>query len=523
MPHPAETLAQAKAHHRSGQLRDAEQLYRQILAADGTNAEVCYLLGETCQAQGALSEAAAALERAVQLKPDYAEAHNYLAAVLKEQNKLDEAAAHCRRALELKPDNAGAHGNLAAILEKQGRFAEAADCYRKILALMPNYAPAHNNLGVVLEQQGQLDQAVACWRRALELQPDFAETHNNLGVVLAQQDKPDEAAACYRRALELQPDFADAHVNYALTLLSMGRLAEGWREYEWRLKRPGEEKPALAQPRWTGSPLAGRTILLRSEQGLGDTLQFIRFAELLRQQGGTVKIEVPRALVPLLQQSGFRGLVAEGTPAGDFDVHIPLMSLLGVLGTALESIPGGVPYISAEGRLVEHWRSELRATDNFKIGIVWQGNPNYPIDRYRSIPLARFAPLAQDGVELISLQNGFGREQLAGIEGQFAVRDLGEGIDTEHGPFMDTAAIIKNLDLVVTCDSVVAHLAGAMGAEVWVAQALVPDFRWMLGRAENSWYPTMRRFRQSAQGDWNSVFRNIHSELSGVLEKRNAS
>ena len=505
-----------------GRLDEAGACFRRALELKGDFVDAHNNLGAILQRQGQLDEAAQCIRRALDLKPDFAAAHANLGAVLQSQQRHEEAAASIRRALELKPDYAEGHNNLGTVLQQQLRLDEAAASYRRALDLKPDYAEAHFNLGAVLAKQEQFDEAAASYRRAMELKPHDAEVHNGLAVVLAAQHKLDEAAACSRRALELKPEYAEAHFNYALTLLLMGRLAEGWREYEWRLKRKGEEQPALAQPRWTGSPPAGRTILLRSEQGLGDTLQFIRYAEVVRQQGATVKIEVPRSLVPLLEQSGLRGLVVEGTPLGDFDFHVPLMSLLGIFGTTLESIPGGVPYISAKEHLVERWRDVLRATDDFKIGIVWQGNPSHPTDRYRSIPLAHFAPLAQNGVELISLQQGFGCEQLAGVRGKFVVRELGEGVDKQHGAFMDTAAIIKNLDLVVTCDSAVAHLAGAMGARVWVPLAFLPDFRWMLARADSPWYPTMRLFRQSVRGDWSTVFQGIARELSSVLKNRGA-
>ena len=632
----AETLAQAKALHQAGQLREAEQGYLRVLQADGGHAEAHFLLGAAYYQMGQANEAIASLAQAVRLKPDYAEAHQHMGAVLAQQGKLDEAiasleqalllrpgapeiaehlravrvvadnnrgnalagqgkldeavacfrrvlaldpnyieahnnlgtvlaeqarwgeaiasyrralelkpelgeahlnlgialshqgaldeaAASCRRSLELAPDVAESHDQLARILRKQQKPNEAEACCRRALELKPNFAEAQNTLSLALWDQDRLDEAVASCRRTLELNPNFAEAHDNLALVLRDQLKLDEALGCCRRALELKPDFAEARFNHSITLLMMGRMAEGWPEFEWRWKRRSVEEPAAHQPRWTGTSLAGRTILLRSEYGLGDTLQFIRYVKLVRQQGGTAMIEVQPPLVPLLEQSGFQGLLPRGAPLPDCDVHAPLMSLPGLFGTTLENIPGGVPYLSVDARRVEYWRDVLRVTDDFQVGIAWQGNRGYVADRQRSIPLARFAPLAQRGVELIRLQKGVGSEQLAGIAGTFHVRDLGDSVDAGPGAFLDTAAIMMNLDLVVTSDSAVAHVAGALGVPVWVPLAFAPDWRWMLGRDDSPWYPTMRLFRQAAPGEWDGVFQRIRGELSSAVKNRCAS
>jgi hypothetical protein len=244
---------------------------------------------------------------------------------------------------------------------------------------------------------------------------------------------------------------------------------------------------------------------------LGDTLHFIRYAELIAQRGAQVRIEVQRSLLPLLARSGFSNLFAKGSPHPVFDVHAPLLSLPGLVGTTLDNIPCRVPYLAADPRLVERWRDVLGG--GRKVGIVWQGNPLHEGDRFRSIPLTAFAPLASAGVELVSLQQGAGREQLAGLGGDFLVRELPGPIDESHGAFMDTAAIIANLDLVVTCDTAIAHLAGGLGAPVWLALSSAPDWRWMRDRSDTPWYPTMRLFRQKKLFDWDEVFDEMRSEL----------
>ena len=502
---------------KQGRFDEAAACCRRALELKPDFAEAHYNLGAILAKQTDLDGAVACYRRALQLNPDLAEAHNNLAAVLKDQNKLDEAAACCRRTLELKPDFAEAHANLAAVFQKQEKFDEAVAEYRRTLELNPDLVEVHNELAVVLSTQGRFDEAAACWRRALELKPDFAEAHHNRGIALMQQGKPEEALTCLREALEVKPDFAEAHNNRAMTLIQLGRFTEGWPEYEWRWKRKGQEEPILPQPRWTGTPLAGRTILLRSEQGLGDTLQFIRYAEHLKQQGGTVIAEIPAVLARLVARCpGVDRVVAVGERMPAFDVHLPLLSLPGMLHTTLENIPANVPYLSAAEELVQKWQQELGSETGFKIGIAWQGNRAHPSDRTRSIPLARFAGLARiPGVRLYSLQMGAGREQLTELANLMPITDLGDRL----GDFHNTAAILGNLDLVISCDSAPVHLAGALGVRVWVALAFAPDWRWMLGRTDSPWYPTMRLFRQNAPGDWEDVFQKIQAELIDIVPR----
>lgn len=608
----ADTLAQAQAHHKVGDLRNAEQLYRRVLQSDPAHAQALYLLAEVCQAlrrpaeaeamlrqavrakpgfpeahnnlgvamvvQGRPAEAAAFFRRAIELKPDYVEANYNLAAaavaqnaldeaaarcrravelkpdlvdghlmlaniavrrkqlgeaeacyrraielkpnlaaahaslggLLAKQEKLDEAAAHYRRALQLKPDAAAVHNDLGALLAKQRRFDEAIVCCRRALELKPDFAEGHNNLGVIYQGQELWEEAAASYRRALELKPELAEAHNNLGVVLVQQDKVDEVLACCARALELAPDFAEAHLNNACALLSVGRFAEGWSEYEWRWKQQDVQEPRFAQPRLTLGALEGRTVLLHCEQGYGDTLQFIRYAELLQQRGARVIVRCPPGLKRLLARLPGVEVVPEG-PLPEFDVHAPLLSVPGILETALASIPARIPYLAPDEESVEIWKRELKRDAGIHVGIAWCGNPEHRSDRWRSIPLAHFAGLARiPGVHVYSLQVGAGREQLTQAAGQMAITDLGGRLEDFH----DTAAVMRNLDLVIGCDSAPVHLAGALGVPVWVAVTHAADWRWMRERTDSPWYPTMRVFRQSVPGDWGAVFARIEEEFS---------
>jgi hypothetical protein len=269
------------------------------------------------------------------------------------------------------------------------------------------------------------------------------------------------------------------------------------------------------QPQWDGSPLEGRTILIHAEQGLGDTIQFIRYAPLVKRRGGTVIVECQPVLSQLLAGCpGIDRLIAQGSPLPAFDVHVPLLSLPRIFGTTLADVPAEVPYLFADAALIERWRDELAGVPGVKIGIAWQGNTRFPADCMRSIPLTHFAPLAQvDGVRLFSLQKGPGREQLAATAAYLPVIDLADRLDEKAGGFMDTAAVVKNLDLIITSDTAIAHLAGALGVPVWVGLALGADWRYLLGREDSPWYPTMRLFRQTRLGDWDGVFERIASEL----------
>jgi tetratricopeptide (TPR) repeat protein len=433
---------------------------------------------------------------------------------------LDDAVPCFRHALELKPDYTEVHNNLGNALKDQGKLDEAVACFRRALELKPDFAGVHDNLGIALKDEGKLDEAVACFRRALELKPDFAEAHNNLGIALRELGMLDEGIACWRRALELKPDFAQARLNQSLISLLTGDFQRGWPEFEWRWKTKQCPRRDFSQAPWDGQPLEGSTILLHAEQGLGDTIQFIRYVPLVKQRGGAVIVECQRPLLSLLTSCvGIDRLVGRGEPLPAFDVQAPLLSLPGVFHTALGDVPAAVPYLFADPNLVQRWRQELGRLAGFKIGIAWQGNPLHQSDRSRSIPLGSFEPLARcSGVRLLSLQKEAGVEQLREIAGRFSVIDLGSRMDEASGAFMDTSAVMMSLDLVVTSDTAIAHLAGALGVPVWVALSFVPDWRWLLGRSDSPWYPTMRLFRQDSRGDWQGVFEKIKAELCAQLQ-----
>ncbi|HEY1785400.1 MAG TPA: tetratricopeptide repeat protein [Pirellulales bacterium] len=571
-------FAEAHRQHSAGRLAEAAAVYRELLALRPDVAEVHNNLGAVLRNLGQADEALAHCEQALALRPDYAEAHYNLGAVLRDRGKLDQAAARYQQALALRPDYADAHYNLGVTFAQQGKLEQAAArfehaialrpnhpdsyynlgvvlrgqgklqpavaCYEQALALKPNYAEAHNNLGTLIRDQGKLDQAAAHFEQAIALKPTFVQAYNNLGIVLREQGDLDQAAARYRQALALRPDFAEAHNNLGTTLWDLGALDEatasyqqalalkpdfaeaefslatcylsqgdfqlGWPAYEARLRFAGAAMPRDL-PRWTDQPLPGRSLLLVAEQGLGDTIQFMRYARVLKRRGARIVLAVQKALGRLLANHPDVDELFMLGSASEFprcDFYLPLLSAPGALGTTAATIPSDVPYLAADPMLTDQWRAELAVTGGFNIGIAWQGSRDYPSDRWRSTALRNFAPLARlPGVRLISLQKGLGSEQAATID--FPLLDLSGRLDGVAGAFMDTAAVIRNLDLLVTPDTVIAHLAGALGAPVWVALPLAPDWRWPRAGDESPWYPTMRLFRQTTLAGWPEVISRI--------------
>jgi tetratricopeptide (TPR) repeat protein len=425
---------------------------------------------------------------------------------------LPQAEEICRRILAQTPRHAQALQLLGVIELLAGRHADAIDTLSRAVAIEPRRATLQNDLGEALRADGQFDQARACYKRSIQLNPNLAKTHLNLGRVLLIKVDHAKAIHEFRRAIELEPDNFDAHHILGTALLSLGDFEQGWREYAWRTHAPIHPSNRRTAPRWDGSPLEGKQLQVYAEQGLGDTLQFIRYLPLIAHRVGQIEAVVQPELIPLLADSGFGKLVPDSAPAGPCDAQIPLLDLPRLLGTTLETVPADVPYLRADRGLVERWRERLGKA--FKVGIAWQGNKHYYLDRYRSIPLAQFEPLAKvSGVRLISLQVGDAANRIDELAGRFAVTRLDDW-DTEHVTLMDTAAVMMNLDLVVTSDTVIAHLAGALGLPVWVAVCASPDWRWMLERADSPWYPTMRLFRQSRIGQWSGVFATIADALT---------
>jgi tetratricopeptide (TPR) repeat protein len=496
-----------------GRFADAVGCFRRALALQPLRPEVLNNLGVALTRQGSAAEAEACYRRAVELRPDYAEAHNNLGSLLTARERAAEAVVSCRQALALLPRYAEAHSNLGNALQRLERFAEAESCYREALRLKPNFLDACHNLALALAAQDRPEEAVTHYQAVLRSRPDHAESLNNLGASLKDLGRLDEAVAAYRQAIALRPDYTGAHLNLTLALLVQGRFTEGWAELEWLL---GRWALPFTQPLWDGTPLPNGTILLYyRDLGLGDIFQFVRYALLVKERVGRVVIEVPPAMSTILSTCpGVDQIVEEGGELPPFDVYTTQLRLPRLFDPRPADTRVSGPYLFADPALVARWRQRLAGLRGLKIGIAWEANRKHPDSRPRCVPLRQFAPLARlPGVQLIALQKGGGLDQLAAVANEFSVTSFGDELDTTAGPFMDTAAIMMNLDLVISADTSVVHLAGALGRPVWVVLPFAPDWRWLLQREDTPWYPTLRLFRQRVRGQWEDVFERMIGEL----------
>ena len=441
---------------------------------------------------------------------------------LQDLKKFDAAIASYDEAIQLKPDYADAYSNRGNALKELEQFDAAIADYDKAIQLKPDLADAYSNRGNALQDLKQFDAAIASYDKAIQLKPGYAEAYYNRGNALQDLKQFDAAIASYDKAIQLKPDYADAYWNNSLALLRLGDFSRGWELYEWRWRRddPIFEGRGFTKPLWLGiESLQNKTILIHAEQGLGDTIQFCRYVKSVTSIAAKVVLEVQPSLVKLMEELDLSlDILARGTTLPNFDYHCPLLSLpLAFQNIGDTAIPTE-SYIKAGQARIEKWRSHFN-NEQFNIGINWQGNANLKIDIGRSFPLALFEGVASfSKVKLFSLQKNEGTEQLNNLPKEMVIESFGEDVDSE-GAFLDTAAIIKSLDLVITSDTAVAHLAGALGCRVWLVLKWVPDWRWMLDEDSSSWYPSMRLFRQNKADDWEGVFDKIESELNLLVQK----
>jgi hypothetical protein len=435
--------------------------------------------------------------------------------------RFAEAAEDYGRALALKPDYAEALYNNALALEKLSRFNDALTSLDRAIALNPDYPEAHNLRGNLLCALMQWEKALASYDRAVALAPAYADAVNNRGVALLQMKRLDEAIESHTRAIALKPDFAEAYYKRGLAKLLAVRFREGWADAEWRgrIEATVAERPKLALPEWRDEPPVGRRILVYAEQGWGDTIQFCRYLPLLAERGAKVTFLAPTRLLRLLKPLDETvRLIDAAHDQGLFDFQCALMSLPHRLGTDLENVPNRVPYLAAEKALADTWRARLG--EGLKIGIAWQGNPKGGVDRGRSVPLGAFFPLARvSGARLIALQKNDGLEQLADLPPDVRIETPPAPFDEGPDAFVDSAAIMAALDLIVTTDTAIAHLAGALNRPVWLALRYVPDWRWLLEREDSPWYSGMRLFRQETPGDWTPMFARMAQELAALAKR----
>jgi len=491
-----------------------------------TTAETYHQRGYELHRAGQIEEAAAHYREAVRLKPDFTAAWTNLGLAGISLEEFGEAERCQREALRLDPDFADAHNNLGMVHYQLGRVAEAENCFRAALRLRPDYVNALTNLAIALHSIGHLDTAETTYREALAAGADPLTTHSNLSVLLRETRRLDQAETHAREALAIDPDFPPAQVNLALALLLTERWTEAWPLYEarWQVGDLAHERRPFTQPQWTGvEPIAGQVILLHAEQGYGDTLQFCRYAPLVAARVARVILEVQPALARLAATlDGVDQVVARGDHLPDFNFHCPLMSLPGAFGTTPETVPAATPYMFADPDAMLAWRDKLADLPGRRVGLVWAGSARarqphaLGLDRRRSMRLADFAPLAAvEGCSFVSLQLGSAAAQLRSSPNGLVVHDLTDGLHD----FADTAALVANLDLVISVDTAVAHLAGALGRPVWLLNRFDTCWRWLLDRDDTPWYPSLRQFRHpGGEAGWSRVMPRVRAALTAFAE-----
>ncbi len=536
----------------SGETHDAIKAYTQLLTLAPDRSEIYLLLSSLCQKAGDLQQAIDHARKAVELFPQVAECHFYLADCLTETTEPHLAIPIYRAGLELQPQHVAAQTRLATLLSQVGYTAEAQAAYHQALRLNPDTADvlsnlstlplgwndlrtaevlllralerdpnlimANCNLGAVYERQGRYLEATECFRKALTTDPSHVATLGNLGLTLGHMGDHEGAITCYELALARQPQTPTIEFNLSLEYLAGGDLLRGFAAYEsrWRTQTFAGKCPTYPQPQWHGEDITGRTILIHSEQGLGDTLQFVRFVPLVAQRGARIILQIQSLLIDLLEDtSGAAQVLSNEEDPTHFDVHIPMMSLPAALGTTLETIPPPL-YLQPERHPSARALAHHLEAPGLRVGLVWSGNPEHLRDRHRSLPLTTLAPLfALEGITFFSLQKGPSSAQLNGIPVDQRPIDLAPHLAN----FTHTAEAIRNLDLVLTVDTAVCHLAGTLGKPVWILLPHVADWRWLRDRTDNPWYPRARLFRQSIGGRWDQVIDQVCQELNKLMAR----
>jgi len=518
-PHDPDTLnSLADAYLGQGQIQSASHCCHHLAELLPQSPEIHHRLGKLQERLGDWGTAMESYRRALALQPDSPGLYGSLAGLQYKQGAFAEAVESCRRALALDPHQPEVLTQLGNALTDLGNYRGAVEAHRRALALQPNSPHPLFGLGYFFERKGDIGSAVETYRTALKLNPQLSRAHLLLGSARLLQGDLEEAAESFERALQLEPDSAEARAYLGLIHLKQGNFRRGLREYEdrWNTAYGFRFRRKFSQPLWRGEPLEGSRILLHCEQGMGDTLQFVRYVPLVAARGGKVILEVQPRLHRLLSQTpGAAEVICRDEALPEVDWQCPLLSLPLALETELSTIPAPIPYVRPDPLEVETWRQRLPG-NTLRVGIAWAGNAMHPHELWRSIPLEQLAPLTNlEGATFYSLQMGAPSEQMKQLGTRVRLIDLQD----EQKDFADTAAIVANLDLVISIDTSVAHLAGAMGEPVWVILSKSADWRWMLEREDSPWYPTARLFRQSILGNWQEVVARVERELRDLIAK----
>lgn len=511
-------------------MAQAIEQYQKVIEIKADCAPAHFNLGVCYGRQNMYDKAAKAYEKTIQFNPQHIKAYQQLVLVLIKENKHKEALVYAKKALDLEPHDFETLWRTGQCYRQLDKFEESVPYFRKAVELDSKNIHAILDLANILNMVEETDEAIVWYQRILEINPKINEALYNLGFTLKKQGHIKEAMEIYHKLLELKPNYAQPHFSLSLSYLTLGDWDKGWKEYEWRWAAYNETPRKLKQPTWEGQDLQGKTILLYAEQGLGDSIQFIRYAKLLKEKGATVFFDVQKPLKQILSLCPYIDKVyGPGDTLPSFDYQIPLMSLPMVFKTTIETTPHEIPYLYADSKLIEYWKEKLSHDKNFKIGICWQGNANYSTQFLRktvaakSMHVREFAPIAQlKGVSVYSLQKVNGADQIKELDPSITIHTFGDDFDEKHGRFMDTAAVIKNLDLVITIDTSISHFAAALGVPTWILLPEPADWRWMLNTNKTPWYPNVRLFRQPKMNDWKSSIQDVITALLELMQENHS-
>jgi tetratricopeptide (TPR) repeat protein len=509
-------LRLAVKYYQTGNFRQAENIYKEILESQPDNFDALYFLGVILQQKKEYDSAISYYKKALHLNPRKADAYYNLGLIFQDQAEFDEAIESYQQAIKLNPDFADAYYNLGLIFQDQAEADSAIANYRIFLQFNSKDADAYLNLGHAYQMKGQLEEAITCFQKAMQINTDLPDAYYNLGNAYKEKGQPEVAIPYYQKAIQRAPDFVDAHWNMALALLLSGDFNQGWKKYEWRWKLENRHLPVFAQPLWNGSSIDGLTILIHGEQGFGDIIQFVRYVPLVAERGAKVLLRCGGELVSLLQNiRGIDKVLSYSEQPSDFDTYCPIATLPLLFGTTLDTIPAKIPYVGVSPSIIEKWEHRIQKDNStLRIGLVWSGNPKNIILKNKSFPLETFMPLGElHKIAFYSLQKGNASEQAKNPPKGITLLDYTDEIND----FSDTAALIENLDLVISVDTAVAHLTGALGKPIWTLLPFSPAWRWLLHRDDSPWYPTMRLFRQPSPGDWESVIEHVRGELLKLI------
>ena len=551
-------FSQAEKYQTSNQFDKAIECFENIIKNNPNHLEACFQLGNIYYNKSNLEKAAFYYEMASKSSKKSPQVHYNYGLCLRQMKKYNESIEQFEQTLKLAPNYSRATQQLARVYEEKKDHKNLIVTYNKLLKATPEDVSLHQSIGRSYKALDKFEKAVEHFRTAHYLRPKDLVTTLELANMLTMMNELDEALGLYHLGLlldptstcalqniayvikrkgfikhtiellksltEKHPSHAQSHFNLGLSLLTNGEWEEGWKEHEWRWQTESKPPQRLKEPMWDGSDLTGKTILLWAEQGLGDTFQFIRYAKRIKDLGATIVLQTQEALTDILSLVDYIDMVIpRGKTVPHYETHAPLMSLPLIFKTTQQNTPNSVPYLKADENLVELWNQKLSKDTNFKIGICWQGNAQYSTQFLRQVVAAKsmdvqlLRPIAKiPGVSLYSLQKVYGTDQLDDIS--FIVHDFGTDFDTKHGRFMDTAAIIKNLDLIITVDTSISHLAAALGAPTWILLPEPADWRWMTECTDTPWYPNIKLFRQPHVGDWKGAIEKVVKELKPLVE-----